>query len=82
MRAVGIRISKEVGERYSREGVVVGEGGLVEFDHYGCCRCICNWGCRKGRKVVMRPGRRFGVGRCEESRADLEWICSSAMHPC
>lgn len=31
--AEGVWVAEEVGEGYGGEGVVVGEGGFVEFDH-------------------------------------------------
>lgn len=31
--AVGVGVAEEVGEGYGWEGVVVGEGRIVEFDH-------------------------------------------------
>ena len=35
MGGVGIWIAEEIGQGDSREGVVVGVGGFVEFDHFG-----------------------------------------------
>ena len=43
--AVGVWVAEEVGEGYGWEGVVVGVGGLEEFDHHeqwrrGICGCL------------------------------------------
>lgn len=39
--AIRIRISQKVCERYRGEGVVVGEGGFVEFNH--CQSVVYIW---------------------------------------
>lgn len=57
MRRIGIRIPQEVGEGHGGEGVVIGKGGLVEFDHYRYRRCICECVSRaesRDEKVVFR----------------------------
>lgn len=35
VRGVGVWVAQEVGEGDGGEGVVVGVGGFVEFDHFG-----------------------------------------------
>jgi len=35
---VGIWVAEEVCERNGGEGVIVGEGGFIELNHYGCGR--------------------------------------------
>lgn len=62
MGAVGVGVAEEVGEGYGWEGVVVGVGGLVEFDHYDddddddgieyiCCGVLLS--------IVQREGGRW-----------------------
>lgn len=64
MCRVRVRIAKEVGEGYGREGVVIGKGGLVELDHYGYKnRCICDAIILEWRVAADGDGLYRGRGR-------------------
>jgi len=61
---VGVWVAQEVGEGYCGEGVGVGFGGGVEFDHVGG---VVVWGVG----VVCEVGGKAKVGRQRELGSNL-----------
>lgn len=70
MRAVRVWVSQEVGEGNGGKGIIVCEGRLVEFHHYGwtcgvkgICACVCTEGrlVRSEEKVVRDEMMRIGA---------------------